>query len=217
MLVLIAEDEPSVQAMEKAYLEHAGYKVAVAASCKETLDQWQAYHPDIIILDLNLSDGDGITVCEKIRRTSAVPIIITTARVEEIDELKGLDIGADDYLKKPFSTAVLLAHVTSILRRNQQGTVHLGTLHLDPLRQIAYENDVELVLSSLQFKLLFLLSSQPGRIFSRQEILKHLELDGTVYDRTIDAHIKSIRQKLSNRGIIRTVYGSGYAFQPYEI
>ncbi len=212
MLILVVEDEADIRKMECMYLEHAGYKVVEAADCTQAIRQWREYQPDLILLDLNLPDGDGITVCESIRCYSNVPVLMTTARTEEIDELKGLHNGADDYLKKPFSAEMLLARVGSVLRRHQKSSLRVGNLHIDPVRQQAYESGKAVQLSSLQFALLFLLASQPGRVFSRSDILAHLQLDGEVYDRTVDTHIKSLRQKLSNKEYIKTIYGSGYAF-----
>ncbi len=214
MLILVVEDEADVRKMERMYLERAGYTVVEAVDCAGAVHQWRQHQPDLILLDLNLPDGDGITVCENIRHYSDVPVLITTARTEEIDELKGLRNGADDYLKKPFSAEMLLARVESVLRRHQKSSLRFGSLHIDPVRQQVYEDGRAVRLSSLQFTLLFLLASQPDRVFSRQDILVHLQLDGEVYDRTVDTHIKSLRQKLSNKEYIRTVYGSGYAFQP---
>jgi two-component system response regulator BaeR len=214
MLVLVVEDEADVCTMERMYLERAGYTVVEAVDCTGAIYQWRQHQPDLIVLDLNLPDGDGITVCEDIRHYSDVPVLITTARTEEIDELQGLRNGADDYLKKPFSAEMLLARVESVLRRNRKSSLRFGNLNIDPVRQQVYENGTAVHLSSLQFTLLFLLASQPHRVFSRQDILAHLQLDGEVYDRTVDTHIKSLRQRLSNKEYIRTVYGSGYAFQP---
>jgi two-component system response regulator BaeR len=214
MLVLVVEDEVSVRKMERLYLERAGYGVLEANDCQEALRQWQSRQPDLVLLDLSLPDGDGTAVCETIRQNSLVPIIMTTARVEEIDELKGLKGGADGYLKKPFSPEVLLAHVGSVLRRYGQGQLRFGTLSIDPVRQLALDQGRDLHLSALQFRILLALASNPGRVFSRAEILSHLDLDGEVFDRTIDAHIKAIRKKLKHRAYIQTMYGSGYVFRP---
>ena len=214
MLVLVVEDEPSVQTMERLYLERAGYEVVVTSSCQEALRQWRNRQPDLVLLDLSLTDGDGTVVCRTIRQSSLTPIVMTTARVEEIDELRGLDIGADDYLKKPFSPAVLLAHIKSVLRRHGQGQLRFGSLSIDPVRQLALDQGQNLNLSALQFRILLILVSSPGRVFSRSEILLQLDLDGEVFDRTVDAHIKAIRKKLKHKECIQTIYGSGYVFRP---
>lgn len=214
MVILVVEDEPSVQKMERLYLERAGYEVVEADSCSAALQRLRDYRPDLVLLDRSLPDGDGKGVCETIRQDSMVPVIMATAKVEEADELKGLGAGADDYLKKPFSPAVLLAHVESVLRRSGRGQIRFGSLHIDPVRQLVIDEGRELHLSTIQFHILLLLASYPGKVFTRSEILVGLNADGEVFDRTVDAHIKSIRKQFERKQYIRTIYGGGYVFRP---
>jgi DNA-binding response OmpR family regulator len=217
--VLLVEDEAAIREVAAAYLARAGFKVIQAADGNEGLRSWKTEKPDVVLLDLNLPGKDGLEVCREIRReNSEVPIFMVTARVEESDELKGLSLGADDYLKKPFSAKVLVARVQALLRRNGTSTVHVfPNLTISAERQSIEVAGEWQQLTTLPFQILSLLSEHPEKIFSRDEILDRVYGDaGTeVFDRVIDAHIKGIRKKLGPCAhYLQTVVGSGYKFSP---
>jgi DNA-binding response OmpR family regulator len=163
---------------------------------------------------------DGVEVCREIRKTSRVPIIMLTARVEEFDEIIGLEIGADDYIKKPFSPNILVARVNSILRRfKDESEIQVGEIIINPERMEVKKRDQLLTLTTTQFNILFLLASHPGRVYTREQILEHLYLDldsRYTMERTIDAHVKSIRKLLEDDPktpkYVITMIGKGYKF-----
>ncbi|MCA9385677.1 response regulator transcription factor [Candidatus Dojkabacteria bacterium] len=216
MNILVVEDEKSIREVEAAYLKQQGYTVFEAQDGEEALEVFADKSIDLIILDLNLPSIDGIEVCRKIRNKSLVPIIMVTARIEEIDELVGLETGADDYIKKPFSPAILIARVKSALRRVDEGIVEEMDLHIDPEKMLVEKEGKKISFTTTQFNILYTLVKNPGKVFTREEILDRAyddSLPPDVLDRTVDAHIKSIRKKLDDKQkYIHTVIGKGYKF-----
>ena len=221
-LILIVDDEPKIVKLARDYLERSGFRVTTAASGPAALAAARADKPDLIVLDLNLPGMDGLDVCRHLRRESDVPIIMLTARVEETDRLIGLELGADDYIIKPFSARELVARVRAVLRRtrggvHQPGVVRAGSLEIDLHGHRATLDEEPLHLTRIEFKLLAFLAQHSGQAFSRERLLEHLHghtHDG--FDRSIDAHIKNLRRKiepdLSDPTYILTVYGVGYRF-----
>lgn len=219
--VLVVEDEPQIVELLKLYLEREGYQVAVAEDGKKALYLFQKDKPDLIILDLLLPGVDGLEVCKIIRKSSQVPIIILTAKGEEIDRILGLELGADDYITKPFSPREVVARVNAVLRRmakagQSQEIISLAGLHVDLLQYQVKYNGRDIKLTPTEFKLLSLMSQQPGRVFTRLQLLdKALGETYEGYERTIDVHIKNLRNKIrahcNENGIdIITIRGVGY-------
>lgn len=219
MKVLVVEDEQSIREVVSAYLKQAGFNVVEASDGEEALACFKANDIDLIILDINLPKINGLDVCKIVRESSSVPIIMVTARVEEIDELIGLEYGADDYVKKPFSPTVLVARVKALLRRHGDEVVEYNGLSIDPEKMQVKKNELTVNLTTTQFNILYILARSPGKVFSRDEILDRAYNDSIppdVLDRTIDAHIKSIRKQIEddtkNPKYILTVIGKGYKF-----
>ncbi|MCA9386736.1 response regulator transcription factor [Candidatus Dojkabacteria bacterium] len=219
MKILVVEDEDTIREVEKAYLSRAGFSVDEASDGKSALELFSKNKYDLIVLDLNLPEIDGINVCKEIRKLSQVPVIMVTARVEEIDEIIGLEIGADDYIKKPFSPSVLIARVQSILRRTGHEVIETGGLSIDPERMIIAIKGKEIELTTTQFNILYTLAKRPGKVFTRSEILDYAydeTLPNDVLDRTVDAHVKSIRKAIEPNPkkpkYLLTVIGKGYKF-----
>jgi two-component system alkaline phosphatase synthesis response regulator PhoP len=220
--ILVVDDEPKIVKLARDYLEQSNYVVLTAVNGPQALAIARADKPDLIVLDLNLPGMDGLDVCRQLRRESDVPIIMLTARIEETDRLIGLELGADDYITKPFSPRELVARVRAVLRRvngglSQPGLIRVGDLEIDLQGHRASQNGEPLHLTRIEFNLLSLLSQHPGQAFSRQRLLEQLHgysHDG--FDRSIDAHVKNLRRKiepdLSNPTYILTVYGIGYRF-----
>jgi len=219
MKILVVEDEQLIREFEVAYLRQAGFTVLEAEDGKEGLHLFKKEKPDIVLLDLNLPFIDGIQVCKKIREYSQVPILMVTARTEEIDELLGLQIGADDYIKKPFSPAILIARVKNLLKRFDKKDISIHDLIINPKKMTVQKGEKVIDLSVTQFNIFYTLASNPGIVFTRDQILDKA-YTGTSYpdvmDRTIDAHIKSIRKLIddspSESKYIVTVVGKGYKF-----
>ncbi len=220
--ILVVDDEPKIVKLARDYLEQSGYGVLTAVTGTTALAIARADKPDLVVLDLNLPGMDGLDVCRQLRRESDVPIIMLTARIEETDRLIGLELGADDYITKPFSPRELVARVRAVLRRangslNQPDLIRVGDLEIDLQGHRANQNGEPLHLTRIEFNLLALLAQHPGQAFSRQRLLEQLHgfsHDG--FDRSIDAHVKNLRRKiepdLSNPTYILTVYGIGYRF-----
>ncbi len=217
--VLVVDDEPKLAAIARDYLVAAGFDVVTAADGPQGLALSRKERPDLIVLDLMLPGMDGLDVCREIRRESNVPIIMLTARVEETDKLIGLELGADDYLTKPFSPRELVARARVILRRAAGGDpvelVRAGGLTLDRSRYQADLNGRAMDLTPTEFEILATLAAQPGRIFSRDQLLNAahgLSFDG--YERAIDWHIRNLRRKLEADEVahIVTVHGVGYKY-----
>lgn len=217
--ILIVEDDPSLAQFLNTCLEQAGYEPFGLGDGLEVVPWVREQSPDLILLDLNLPGQDGIEICKEIRSFSAVPIVIVTGRVEVIDRLLGLELGADDYICKPFSPRELVARVKTILRRaTGQISPSAQDLTLDVSRYRAEIRGQELDLTALEFQLLNVLASNPGRIYSRSQLMDKVYSDQrTVNDRTIDTHVKKLRRKIAavapDQELIISVYGVGYKFE----
>ena len=221
--ILIVEDEPKLGQLLIDYLQAASYSPTLIAQGDQVLAWVKQNSPDLILLDLMLPGVDGLTLCKEIRRFSEVPIVMVTAKIEEIDRLLGLEIGADDYICKPYSPREVVARVKTILRRcKPQRDLQLldaaSPLVVDEGRFQASWQQKALDLTPAEFRLLKTLSSEPGKVFSREQLLNHLYDDyRVVTDRTIDSHIKNLRRKLEaldqEQSFIRAVYGVGYRWE----
>ena len=222
--ILLVEDEPKVCELIKAYLVKDGDDVAVAGDGKTAIELAQSYKPDLILLDLNLPELDGLEVCRVIRKQSNVPIIMLTARDQEVDKVVGLELGADDYVTKPFSPRELAARVSAVLRRYREGLkkgeqLVAGELRLDPAKHEATYHGEALNLTAAEFKLLTILARNPGRVCTRLQLMDSAfgeSYEG--YERTIDAHIKNIRQKMAKispkaTNPVMTIRGVGYKLE----
>ncbi len=220
--ILVVDDELEIVKVVRAYLEQSGFRVLTASDGELALAMFHHEHPDLIILDLSLPRLDGLDVCRAIRRNSNVPIIMVTARVEETDRLIGLEIGADDYIVKPFSPREVVARVRTVLRRAtpaqaQPALLSSGELVIDPVKHEVHVQDRLIDLTPSEFNILLALASRPGRAFSRMELLDAAQGEAYEgYERTIDVHIKNLRQKLGDEPrdptYVLTVYGVGYKF-----
>jgi two-component system, OmpR family, alkaline phosphatase synthesis response regulator PhoP len=220
--VLIVEDEPQIAQILRDYLEHAGFDVAVAATGPAALDRAREHTPALLILDLGLPGMDGLEVARRVRRDTDVPIIMLTARVDESDRLRGLDVGADDYVTKPFSPREVVARVRAVLRRVQPqaagGVLHRGSLTIDARKMAVARDGAPIDLTPTEFQIVAALARQPGRVFTRAQLLDAVRgTEVESFERAIDAHIKNIRRKLevdSRRPeYLLTVYGIGYKFK----
>ncbi len=219
--VLVVDDDHKLLSLVRMYLERDGFQVLSAYDGAQALDLVQRHHPGFIILDLMLPRTDGITVCRQIRKTSNVPILMLTAKVEEVDKLVGLSVGADDYVTKPFSPRELVARVRAILRRtaaHEPSSPRLvqGDLVMDTERHEVSVNGDEVRLTPIEYKLLQALMEFPGRVFTRDQLLAHVYAfdEAVVVDRTVDVHIGKLREKLGDDPAqpryIQTVRGVGY-------
>ena len=220
-LILVVDDETRIVKLARDYLEQAGFRVLSAGDGITALAVSRRDRPDLIVLDLKLPGMDGLDVCRELRRESNVPIVMLTARVEETDKLIGLELGADDYITKPFSPRELVARVRTVLRRGtgnpQADLIHAGDLTLDRGRFTARFPDHEIPLTPTEFELLATLASQPGRIFSRAQLLTAVRgVAFESYERAIDSHIRNLRRKIEPQEgeprYIITVHGAGYKF-----
>ena len=221
-LILVVDDEPKIVKQARDYLEQGGFRVAVAGDGTTALAQARHERPDLVVLDLNLPGMDGLDVCRALRRQSDVPIIMLTARVDETDRLIGLELGADDYITKPFSPRELVARVRAVLRRvqdgvRQPGLIRAGDLEIDLHGYRVSRGGEPIHLTRSEFNLLAVLAQHPGQTFSRAQLLDRVH--GVAYegfDRSIDAHIKNLRRKLepdpAEPRYVLTVYGVGYRF-----
>ena len=223
---LIVEDDKSVSQLIRLYLAQAGYRVLEAEDGINGLKMALNDSPDIVLLDLNLPGMDGIEVCRAVRLESEVPIIMVTARVEEDDRLTGLDLGADDYVSKPFSPRELVARVNAVLRRSKQESekreesgsqVNAGDITVDLDRRSATVLDDEIELTPTEFRLLAYFIEGRGRTVSREQIIENVfGYDFSGYDRTVDTHVSNLRKKLEaanpDRQHLKTMYGVGYRF-----
>jgi len=219
--VLIVDDDQKMVDLLQLYLKRDGYRVLTAYDGIEALHQAREGQPDLIVLDLMLPGMDGLEVCRTLREESDLPIIILTARTTEQDKLTGLDLGADDYVTKPFSPKELAARVRALLRRlpGERGPSEIknGRLRVDFGKHQAFLGNSSLNLTPTEFKLLGILAREPGRVFSRAEIIdKALGYDFEGFDRTVDVHILNLRRKLEadpdHPRYIKTIYGVGYTF-----
>lgn len=224
--VLVVDDERKIRDLVRSYLEHAGYSVLVAESGERALDAVERAHPDMLVLDLMLPDLSGEEVARTLRTRSDIPIIMLTAKVGEEDRVNGFQLGADDYLIKPFSPRELVARVEAVLRRSATASPTSDTTSFDDGRLLIDRNTRSVLLDGAaveltrsEFDLLFALSSHPGRVFSRYELVSKVQgYDFDGYERTIDAHVKNLRRKLGDDPkhprYLLTVIGVGYKFGP---
>lgn len=220
--ILIVEDEPELVNILRDYLTKAGFQVEIAFDGRAAVSRFQHFQPDLVLLDLNLPGQDGLGVAREIRRESQVPIIMVTARVEEADRVIGLELGADDYVTKPFSPRELVARIRAVLRRAGQKPpgeeiFRRGELEIDVFRHRARRGGSDLNLTPTEFSILATMAAEPGRAFSRMQLLTATQGESYEgYERTIDAHIKNLRAKIEDNpkepAVIETVYGIGYRF-----
>ncbi|MEJ6121983.1 response regulator [Vibrio sp. 2-Bac 85] len=215
--ILIVEDEVKLANLLADYFKLTEYQPHQIHHGDEVLSWVKAHQPTVILLDIMLPGKDGITLCSEIRQFSNVPILMVTAKVDEIDRLLGLELGADDYICKPFSPKEVVARVKAVLRRSQQFTLDNveAVLKLDPQRLVVSFNASDIALTSVEFELLRPLVKQPGRIFTRQQLMQNMYSDERIVNnRTIDSHIKKLRKKLvdisQGQDMIQSVYGAGY-------
>ncbi len=219
--VLVVEDDRRIADMVIKNLESAGYECHVSSDGGQALADFERVRPDLVVLDLGLPGIDGLQVTRRLRRDSDVAILMLTARTSESDKLLGLELGADDYVTKPFSTAELMARVRALLRRAggsvRERVLDLGSLHIDPARRSVERQGTPVVLTSLEFDLLYFLASRPGRVFSREALMEQVwGSDRVVDDRSIDSLVSRLRRKLEDDPavprFIQTVWGAGYRF-----
>ena len=220
--ILVVDDEAEIVRLVRAYLERAGFAVVTASEGRQVLAVFRHERPNLVVLDLNLPGMDGLDVCRALRRDSDVPIIMLTARIEETDRLIGLELGADDYIVKPFSPREVVARVRTVLRRSE-GTpvrpdvISSGGVTLDLAQRAVSMNGLPLDLTAMEFDLLALMVQHPGQVFTRLQLLEQTQdaaYEG--YERTIDVHIKNLRKKLGDDSqeprFIETIRGVGYRF-----
>jgi two-component system response regulator BaeR len=220
MKILLIEDDSGIRALERDYLLKEGYTVIEASDGESGIETTKHQKPDLIVLDLNLPVVDGITVCKTIRKFSDTPILMVTAKTKEEDELKGLAVGADDYIKKPFSPRVLVSRVKALLRRPsevQNSILKRGDLEIDLDAFSVKQNKKRIDLTKLQLHILKVMMQNPYKTFTREELLDSYPNNENIdiFPRTIDSHIKNIRKKLavnSDKQYILTIRGIGYKF-----
>ena len=226
--ILIVEDEVKIATLLQDYCHQAVYETKLIHNGREAKDWLQKNEAKLILLDLMLPEVDGITICKELRKTSETPIIMVTAKVEEIDRLIGLELGADDYICKPFSPREVVARVKAVLRRTQSlGHTSSATettslkpkvIELDPDKYQARVFDTPVELTAIEFNLLQVLAKEPGRIYSRLQLINHVYQDHRVVsERTIDSHIKKLRKKLNDikpdMELVQSVYSVGYKLE----
>jgi len=218
--VLVVDDEPKIARLARDYLEHAGYAVLTAGDGPSAVQVARTRRPDLVVLDLGLPGLDGLEVLRSIRTTGPMPVVVLTARDTELDKLLGLELGADDYVTKPFSPRELVARVRAVLRRSERATetgdrIAVGDLVLDVLRMRATVAERPIELTPTEFSILATLARHPGRVFTRSQLLDAAHGEAfEAYERAIDAHVKNIRRKLepepARPRYLLTVYGVGY-------
>jgi DNA-binding response OmpR family regulator len=223
-LILVVDDEAKLVSVVRGYLEQAGYEVVTAGNGREAIFAARDHQPDLIILDMMMPVMDGLTFIREYQKEGNAPIIALTARVDETDKILGLEMGADDYITKPFSPRELTARVRAVLRRSggappESKLLRAGDLLLDDAAHVVKLAGAEIELTPMEYNLLFTLMSHPGRAFSRMELLEHAQgfaYDG--YERTVDVHIKNLRKKIeadpTQPVYALTVFGVGYRFNP---
>ena len=220
--ILVVDDEPKIVTLARDYLEHAGFAVLTAGDGPSVLATIRQRRPDLVVLDLGLPGLDGLDLTRELRRDSTVPIVMLTARDDELDKLLGLELGADDYLTKPFSPRELVARVRAVLRRADRPpeaaeTIRAGDVVLDLPRMRTEVDGTAVELTPTEFQLLATLAARPGRIFTRSQLLDALHgVAFETYERAIDSHIKNLRRKIEpdprRPRYVLTVYGVGYRF-----
>ena len=218
--ILIVEDDPIIAEGVELYLRNEGFHTERAKDGKRALELWRAFKPDLILLDIGLPELDGLDVLKTLRVSDRVPVILMTARAEEIDQLLGLGLGADNYITKPFSLRVLVAHVKAVLKSHAPAVQHkplrVGAIEVDTYHLSATANRQPLVLTPTEFKLLHHLAQTPGRAASRTELLEVSMPESDALERAVDSHLKNLRRKLAEAGVedaIETVWGFGYRLQ----
>src|SRR5216684_1886326 len=220
--VLVVEDEASIASFVSLYLKNAGYTVRTASTGAQALDQVASEMPALIVLDLNLPDIDGIEVCRRIRKSADIPILMLTARDEDVDKIIGLEVGADDYLTKPFNPRELVARVKSVLRRSapdrkelESAQIRHGDLAVDAGRREVHVGDEEIQLAPKEFDLLWELLDHRGLVLTRDQLLERVWGYTFAGDtRTVDVHVRQLRRKLGDASPIVTVWGVGYKVSP---
>lgn len=222
--ILVVDDEQAVGEILRLYLEREGFEVTVVYDGEAALEAVRRHPFDLVLLDLMLPKKDGWTVCREIRSFSSVPIIMLTARGEEVDRVLGLELGADDYVPKPFSPREVVARVKAVLRRSKaqenqkHRVIEVGPLHIDYEARKVLVHGVLVNLTPKEFELLYFLALHPERVFTREKLLEEIwGYDFPGDTRTVDTHIKRIREKLEEAGapsLIKTVWGLGYKFEP---
>ena len=218
--ILVVDDEKRIVEIVKAYLEKDGFAVIVAFDGRAALQIARREKPDLIVLDLMLPEIDGWDVCRTLRKESNVPIIMLTARDDVTDKIVGLELGADDYVTKPFDPKELVARVKAVLRRKESQSIassvlEIGGLHIDRDKRAVSRDGDNIELTSTEFDLLFKLAEFPGRVYSRMQLLEQIQGDAyDGYERTIDSHIKNLRKKIEPNPerprYVLTVHGTGY-------
>ncbi|MGD2103735.1 MAG: response regulator transcription factor [Anaerolineae bacterium] len=224
--ILVVDDEPQIVRLVRSYLERDGYRVVIAYNGEEALYMARHEKPDLVVLDVLMPKMDGLEFTRRVRREQDVPIIMLTARAEETDRIVGLEMGADDYVTKPFSPREVVARVRAVLRRSKPSdqregspVLRVGPIMLDrSTHAVTIDNELA-DLTPTEFDILGVLMSQPGRVYSRAEILEAVQgVAFEAYERTVDAHIKNLRQKIepdpANPSYILTVRGAGYRLNP---
>jgi len=225
--VLVVDDEPKIAQLARDYLERAGFGVLVAGDGRSALQAIRTRRPDLVVLDLGLPEMDGLDLTRAARETSAVPIVMLTARDDELDKLLGLELGADDYITKPFSPRELVARVRAVLRRTERSAepetdrVVAGDITLDAAKLSATVAGRAVDLTPTEFSLLLTMARQPGRVFTRSQLLDAVRgVAFESYERAIDAHVKNLRRKIEpaphQPRYVLTVYGMGYRLAESE-
>jgi DNA-binding response OmpR family regulator len=224
--LLLVDDEEKVLEFMEPFLRQEGFHIVTAKTGKEALEKVKEINPSLVVLDWMLPEMSGIEVCRELRKTSRVGIIMVTARTDETDKIIGLEVGADDYITKPFSLRELAARIRSVLRRmegqeTQDETIQRGELTISEAQCRVWKRGEEITLTPTEFKLLLTLAAKPGIVYSRLQLLQNaLEDDFLNDERTVDAHISRLRKKIeddpSNPVYIQTVYGFGYRFGERE-
>lgn len=221
--ILVVDDEKKIVEIVKAYLEREGFKVASAYDGRTALGLARRQHPDLIVLDLMLPEISGFDVCRALRKESDVPIIMLTARDETTDKIVGLELGADDYVTKPFDPKELVSRIKAVLRRSQgqivaRNTLHIADLEIDVSKRLVKRGEEVIELTPIEFDLLKAMAEHPGRVYSRMQLLDRVQGEAYEgYDRTIDSHIKNLRKKIEpdpeRPRYVITVYGVGYKLE----
>ncbi len=221
--ILVVDDEKKIVEIVRAYLEKDGYQVITVYDGKTAMEQSRSQNPDLIILDLMLPEISGWDVCQALRKEKDTPIIMLTARDEVTDKIIGLEMGADDYITKPFDPKELVSRVRAVLRRTESriinsSSIYIGELSINPEKRLVRLSDKAVELTPIEFELLRVMAESPGRVFSRMQLLDKIQGDAYEgYERTIDSHIKNLRKKIErdpeHPRFIITVYGVGYKME----
>ena len=219
--ILVVDDDPNIRDVVCFALDKAGMTTTAAKDGAEALKLAEVKVPDLVVLDINMPEMDGLDVCRSLRRDSEVPILFLSSRDDEIDRVIGLELGADDYVTKPFSPRELVARINAILKRSRstgasepEPIVRQGALMIDPTEHRATWDDVEITLTATEFQMLLALARQPRRVFTRDDLMRSVYAPGIhVSDRTLDSHMRHVRAKLAKagaEGLIETVHGVGF-------